>query len=154
MATLGNRGEALSTNSPASSDSAKRAEPESFRASNLAASLTVRDIQKSLAWYRDILGFTVDQQHERGGSLRAVSLKAGSVRILIGQDDGAKGFDRVKGEGFSLQITTTQNVDEIARRIKDLGGTLDTEPVDTPWGARVFRLRDPDGFRLTISSER
>ena len=23
-----------------------------------------------------------------------------------------------------------------------------------PWGARVFRLRDPDGFRLAISSER
>ena len=144
----------MSTNSPASSDSAKRAEPESFRGSNLAASLTVRDIQKSLAWYRDVLGFAVDQQHERGGSLRAVSLKAGTVRILIGQDDGAKGFDRVKGEGFSLQITTTQNVDEIAERIKELGGALDTEPVDTPWGARVFRLRDPDGFRLAISSER
>jgi hypothetical protein len=22
------------------------------------------------------------------------------------------------------------------------------------WGARVFRMRDPDGFRLVISSER
>ena len=83
----------------------------------------------------------------------AVSLKAGDVRLLIGQDNGAKGWDRVKGEGFSLQITTDQNVDELARRIQELGGTLDSEPDDTPWGARVFRLRDPDGFKLVISSE-
>ena len=29
----------------------------------------------------------------------------------------------------------------------------DAEIVDTPWGARMFRLRGPDGFRLTISSK-
>ena len=125
----------------------------SFRARSLAASLTVKDIEKSLAWYRDVLGFTVDQRYEREGTLRAVSLKAGDVRILIGQDDGAKGWDRVKGEGFSLQFTTGQNVDEIAKRIKELGGTLDSEPADMPWGVRVFRLRDPDGFKLVISSD-
>ena len=54
--------------------------------------------------------------------------------------------------GFSLQITTRENADDMARRIKQQGTVLDTEPVDMPWGARVFRLRDPDGFRLTISS--
>jgi len=131
-----------------------RIQPESFRGRDLSASLTVRDLQKSLAWYRDVVGFMVDREHEREGKLRAVSLKAGAVRILINQDDGAKGFDRVKGEGFSLQITTAQNVDEIANRIKQLGGTLDSEPADMPWGARMFRVRDPDGFKLVISSER
>ena len=131
-----------------------RIQPESFRGRDLSASLTVRDLQKSLAWYRDVVGFMVDREHEREGKLRAVSLKAGAVRILINQDDGAKGFDRVKGEGFSLQITTAQNVDEIANRIKQLGGTLDSEPTDMPWGARMFRVRDPDGFKLVISSER
>ena len=93
-----------------------------------------------------------DQRHERDGVLRAVSLKAGNVRILIGQDDGAKGWDRVKGEGFSLMITTAQDVDDFARRIKASGGVLDMEPTTMPWGARVFRLRDPDGFRIAISS--
>jgi uncharacterized glyoxalase superfamily protein PhnB len=29
-----------------------------------------------------------------------------------------------------------------------------SEPVDMPWGARVFRLTDPDGFRIVIASER
>lgn len=124
-----------------------------FEARALMASLTVKDLQTSLAWYRDAVGFTVDREHQRDGRVMAVSLRAGNVRILLGQDDGAKGMDRRKGEGFSLQLTTAQSVDAIAERIKSHGGTLDTEPTDTPWGARVFRVRDPDGFRLTISSE-
>jgi uncharacterized glyoxalase superfamily protein PhnB len=130
----------------------RRSLPESFRGRNLSASLTVKDIRASLDWYRKVLGFTVDQRHEREGSLRAVSLKAGNVRILIGQDDGAKGWDREKGEGFSLMITTAQDVDDLARRIEASGGVLDAKPATMPWGARVFRLRDPDGFRIAISS--
>jgi uncharacterized glyoxalase superfamily protein PhnB len=126
--------------------------PAPLQARSLQASLTVRDLEKSLAWYRDVLGFEVDRRHEREGKLRAVSLKAGEVRLLINQDDGAKGWDRVKGEGFSLQITTDQRVDQIAQRVKRSGGTLDSEPADMPWGSRIFRVRDPDGFRLTISS--
>jgi catechol 2,3-dioxygenase-like lactoylglutathione lyase family enzyme len=82
-----------------------RSTTHSFQARNLSASLTVRDIQASLAWYRDVVGFTVEQRHEREGALRAVSLSAGAVRVLIGQDDGAKGSDRLKGQGFSLQST-------------------------------------------------
>ena len=42
----------------------------------------------------------------------------------------------------------------MASRIKALGTVLENEPTDTPWGVRMFRLLDPDGFRLTISSER
>jgi len=125
-----------------------------FIASSLTASLTVRDIQRSMDWYRDVVGFTVDQRYDRDGKLQAVALRAGDVRLMIGQDDGAKGWERVKGEGFSLQFTTAQDVDEIAQRIKGHGGTVLSEPADMPWGARVFRVADPDGFRLSISSPR
>jgi uncharacterized glyoxalase superfamily protein PhnB len=128
--------------------------PQPFRGRSLTASLTVKDLGASLAWYRDVVGFSVDREYERGGRLQAVALRAGDVQLLIGLDDGARGWDRVKGEGFSLQITTDQDVDTIARRITAGGGTLETEPADMPWGARVFRVRDPDGFKLVISSIR
>lgn len=133
---------------------AGRRERVSLQATALSASLTVNDLAKSLAWYQDVAGFDIDQKHEREGKLRAVSLKAGDVRILINQDDGAKGWDRAKGEGFSLQLTTKQNVDEIAKRITGLGGRLESEPADMPWGARIFRVKDPDGFTLVITSSR
>jgi lactoylglutathione lyase len=132
--------------------SAGASSSDSLLGTNLGVSLTVNDLQKSLAWYRDVVGFTVDRQHERDGKLAAVSLRAGDVRVLIGQDDGARGLDRVKGEGFSLQVITTQNIDELVAGVKARGGTIEAGPADMPWGARMFRLRDPDGFRITISS--
>jgi len=142
----------MSADSPTASTSA-RAQPESLRGRALSASLTVNDLQKSLTWYRDVVGFTVAQNYEREGRLRAVSLKAGVVQVLLNQDDGSKGSDRVKGAGFSLRITTAQNIDEIAGRIKARGGVLESEPADA-FGMRAFRVRDPDGFMLVISSER
>ena len=131
----------------------ERKTPETLRGRNLNASLTVNDLEKSLAWYRDIVGFHIEREYERDGRKMAVALKAGSVAILLTQDDGAKGANRVKGEGFSLMIVTTQDVDEVAAGIKQRGGTLDAEP-DTRFGRRAFRLHDPDGFKFVISTER
>src|SRR4051812_36509666 len=102
----------MNADTPDVAGSERRQQPQSFRARSLAASLTVKDVETSLAWYRDVIGFTLDRRHERDGSLVAASLKAGDVRILLGQDDGKKGWDRPKGEGFSLQLTTSQSVDE------------------------------------------
>jgi uncharacterized glyoxalase superfamily protein PhnB len=126
--------------------------PEPLLGESLEASLTVKSLEQSVSWYTSALGFVVDQRHEREGRLIAVSLRAGAVRILLTQDDGAKGLDRVKGEGLSFQITVRQSVDAIAAELKRQGGILDTEPTTMPWGVRIIRFRDPDGFRFTISS--
>ena len=125
---------------------------ERLHADALSASLTVRDVRASLAWYRDALGFDVDREMIQDGALRGVAMRAGAVRILLNQDDGAKGADRAKGVGLSLMISTPQSVDAIAARVTANGGILLTEPADMPWGARAFRVRDPDGFALAISS--
>jgi uncharacterized glyoxalase superfamily protein PhnB len=121
-------------------------------AQSIEASLTTSDVLRSRDWYRDTLGLVVDREYERDGRLFAVAMRAGAVRILLTQDDGAKG-ERRKGEGFSLQLTTTQDIDAIAAAAKKAGAVLDTEPA-LIWGMRVFRLRDPDGFRWAISSPR
>ena len=129
----------------------RSADPAALQAQSLGASLTVKDLERSLAWYTKVVGFTVDRRHERDGKLMAVSLRAGDVRLLINQDDGAKGWDRAKGEGISLQITTSSDVDAIAARVKREGGTIAAEPTDMPWGVRAMRLQDPDGFKFVIS---
>jgi len=144
----------MTTNSPIPDTPAKPAESESFNASTFSISLTVKDLGKSLTWYHDVLGFTINRRMEREGILRSVVLTAGNARISINQDDGAKGWDRIKGLGFSLNLITEQDIDKTANRIKELGGVLDTEPADMPWGVRLFRLKDPDGYKLAISSPR
>jgi len=71
--------------------------------------------------------------------------------LLLNQDDGGRGWDRVKGEGFSFQFVTDQDVDELASQIRERGGSLEAEPADMPWGVRMMRLKDLDGYRFAIS---
>ena len=131
-----------------------RSESKTLQLRSAAPSFTVNDVQKSLAWYRDVLGFSVGERWERDGKLAGVELAAGGVTFMIGQDDWKKGRDRVKGEGFRIYCTTTQDLDRLAQRIKKCGGSLAQEPTDQPWGMRDLALTDPDGFKITIGVER
>lgn len=123
-----------------------------FTAESIGVSLTVRDVAASRDWYRDVLGFQVQREVAPEGKLRSAIMVAGGARILLNQDDGKRGWDRVKGEGFSLNLVTRQKSDDLADRIRKAGGTLETEPADMPWGSRVFRVTDPDGYRFAIST--
>ena len=133
--------------------SRRRQDPEAFRARALSASLTVKDLDASVDWYCHAIGFVVDKTYERDGVPTSVALKAGAVRLLLNQDDGAKGDDRSKGIGMSLYLTTVQDIDALAERIIAEGWTLSTPPFDMPGGTRGFRVRDPDGFMLSIANE-
>lgn len=132
----------------------ERRKAETLRLRSITPSITANDFAASLAWYRDVVGFVVKDVWESGGRAVGAELVAGSELILLNQDDGAKGHDRAKGAGIRLYLSTVQDIDELAASIKARGGTLASEPEDTPWGTRAFTLRDPDGFNLTISSDR
>ena len=113
-------------------------------------SLTAKDLLRSVAWYRDVLGFTVDSIRERDGTPAAASVRSGAAKLFLNQDDGGRGWERTKGEGVSITFDTAQSVDAIAERIKSTGWTLAMEPADMPWGVRMLRVVDPDGYRLGI----
>ncbi len=142
----------MGTEAEATPDRRSRDVPESLRLRTIAPSLTVNDVQASIAWYRDVVGFVVEREWEHEGKVLGATLVAGSAQLLIGQDDGAKGWDRVKGVGFRIFLNTAQDVDQVAANIKARGGSLAAEPADMPWGGRAFGLVDPDGFQLTISA--
>jgi catechol 2,3-dioxygenase-like lactoylglutathione lyase family enzyme len=129
-----------------------RRQPESLRLRSAGPSFTVNDIDKSLAFYRDVLGFTLKERWEQDGVLHGVEMVAGRVTFWLGQDDWKKGRDRAKGQGFRMYCGTSQDVDVLAERIKAAGGTLTEEPTSRPWGGRDFALLDPDGFAITIAS--
>ncbi len=129
-----------------------RAEPQAFRARASHASFTVNDLAKSIAFYRDGVGFTVKREWKDAGKLVGVELRAGTVELYLSQDDGAKGWDRKKGVACSISFITAQKVDDVAARLKKAGYALLSEPGDMPWGSRAFRVADPDGFLIGISS--
>jgi uncharacterized glyoxalase superfamily protein PhnB len=145
---------APSKKTPPKKAKAAPAKATTLKMSEVGPGLTVNDVEKSLAWYRDVLGFVPGDRWEHEGKLMGVELQAGSVTFMIGQDDWKKGRDRKKGEGFRLYCTTTQDVDALAKKIKERGGTLDHEPLDQSWGMRDFALTDPDGFKITIGADK
>ncbi|HXA19618.1 MAG TPA: VOC family protein [Thermoanaerobaculia bacterium] len=133
---------------------AKKAKSDGkLRLTSASPSFTVNDIEKSMVWYRDVLGFTIGERWEDGGKLLGAEMAAGDVSFMIGQDDWKKGRDRVKGVGVRMYCTTDQDIDKLAARIKANGGTLAQEPKDTQWGTRELSIDDPDGYKITIAKE-
>lgn len=137
----------MSSNLDAPAAALTSTEPEAFRARSIMLSLTVDDFARSLAWYRDVLGFHVQATYNNDA---AAALVAGDIRIILNQDDWKKG-KRIKGQGMCITLDTAQDVDALAERIEQAGGKLDTEPSDKPWGVRSFNVTDPNGFLITIS---
>ena len=130
----------------------QRQKPETLRLNAIAPSMTVDDCERSLAWYRDVVGFHPKQVWEHDGKVMGAELVAGSQTLMIFQDDWKKGRGRSKGQGIRLFLLTNQDVDELADGIRERGGVLASEPRDADWGARIFELADPDGFLITVSS--
>jgi len=128
---------------------------KSLALSSASPSFTVNDLEKSLGWYKDVLGFAVEETWKNDdGKIMGISLKAGNVSFMIGQDDWKKGRDRKKGDGFRLYCETKKSVDDLARQIESKGGRLDSPPTDQPWGVRDISLTDPDGFKITIAAHK
>ncbi len=130
-----------------------RKEPETLRLREVSPSFTVNDVERSLRFYRDILGFVVVDRWMRDGKLAGVEIAAGSVKLMLGQDDWKRGRNRQKGEGFRIYCVTIQNVDRLAQQVLARGGELSQGPTDQAWGMRDFAITDPDGFKITIAAE-
>jgi uncharacterized glyoxalase superfamily protein PhnB len=140
---------------PTRSGRPKRREPETLRLRAIEPSLTVDNIDQSLKYYTDVLGFIVGSRHtDKSGALRGVMLKAGGCGLGLSQDDFSKGRDRTKGLGMSLWFQTAQDIDALAARITAAGGRLVDGPTTQEWGGRSLTVDDPDGFRLRIYAEK
>jgi len=128
----------------------KRQQPESLRLRSIMPTFTVNDLERSVAWYHNGLGFYVAERWEEGGRLQGVMLKAGACEFGLSQDDFTKGRDRTKGIGFRIWCNTTQDVDAIAARLRAFGGTIVEEPGER-YDTYGFTAEDPDGFKIAIT---
>jgi uncharacterized glyoxalase superfamily protein PhnB len=128
---------------------AAKAPARGFAFTSLAPGFTVNDAVASVAWYRDVLGFSVKQKWELDGKFLGAEMNSGAVTINLGQDDWKLGRDRNKGQGTRIYITTGPDIDGFAEQIKARGASLDSEPKDE-WGVRAFSLTDPDGYKMTF----
>jgi catechol 2,3-dioxygenase-like lactoylglutathione lyase family enzyme len=126
----------------------RRRSPETLRLRAVMPMLLVSDLERSLAWYTDIMGFVVAEEMRRNGSLVAVRLKAGKVQFLLEQDTDRRP-DRPRGHSIRLYCATRQDVHKLAASIQMRGGTIQEAPDDSH-GGQDFAVLDPDGYAISI----
>lgn len=111
--------------------------------------LGVRDLARSLRFYRDVLGWPTDAQAEDGIAffrLRGVVLALFPKEALA--EDATVGAE---GSGFA-GITLAHNardrdeVDAIFRRLAAQGVRIPKLPQPTEWGGYGGYFSDPDGY--------
>ena len=123
-----------------------------LQARNISPSLTVNDLERSIRFYKDGLGFSTGEEWKDGDKLVGVMLESDKVYLMLGQDDFAKGRDRMKGIGVRLYIQVKADIRALAEQAKGAGLKLDSGPADLGWGPVGFTLTDPDGYKLTIAA--
>jgi catechol 2,3-dioxygenase-like lactoylglutathione lyase family enzyme len=106
--------------------------------------LTVKDLDTSIHFYRDVLGLTLDQQYKTFAMLRA-----GEFGIYLSTRPWP--FDKrsvEKGAGIFPHFEV-DNMDALVARLKSGGTTILQEPKSYSWGKECFAL-DPDGYQWSF----
>jgi catechol 2,3-dioxygenase-like lactoylglutathione lyase family enzyme len=119
----------------------------------LRVALTAEDYDRTLAFYRDVLGLPLVETWEEAGGRGAV-LDAGRATLEVLSASHADLVDRIEvGEPVGARVRLALEVDdsaETAEKLVAAGAELVGGPVVTPWAHRNVRLRDPDGMQLTL----
>jgi len=119
--------------------------------------ITVQDMDRAVAFYRDVLGFEVlGQLMLNDGTFKLVYLQAGDGRIELfsftesGRPSDTQG--RNEDLGFKHVAFSVDDVDAVAERLKEHDVPFTVEPVDAPGGVRLAFFHDPDGNLLELVS--
>ena len=122
--------------------------------------LAVADLNKSLSFYRDGLGFPSEgivgdefkgSETDAAGAIGYFEFENGLIFTLYPRKELAKdsknSLSAPSSVEFSLGylVESKQEVDEILKKAKDAGAAITDEPHDRPWGIYSGYFADPDG---------
>jgi catechol 2,3-dioxygenase-like lactoylglutathione lyase family enzyme len=101
------------------------------------------DFDASLAFYRDVLGWSVSETWGGNGSGRGAVLSGGGVKVVLGERPAEALADAKDGARPNVHL----DIHDIDARFRTLpkGAHVVVEPESTHWGTRWFVVRDPDG---------
>lgn len=129
-------------------------EPSPLESRGIVVELFVRDVDRSIAFYR-ALGFDVARRYEDYVLLRRGEIKLslqGDAHAVAGPHYFTPHIQQIpRGTGVEISIQVA-DVDAEYIRAKTAGLNIVKLMQDRPWGARDFRVADPDGYFLRITS--
>lgn len=97
----------------------------------------VRDFERALAFYQDVLGLEVAGRDPEFGY---ASFRAGPIRFAIARTDDPALVGRHTGVGFIVA-----DIDAVYRELTGKGVEFEMPPTRQPWGGVLALMKDPDG---------
>ncbi len=120
---------------------------------SLRLELFVLDLSESVAFYRDVLGFTVGNEQPD-----YVDVHLGDVTFGLGPQQGLPAGHHfspaalAQQKGTGVEIVIEDDIESFYERVVASGYPVASGLKKRPWGARDFRVIDPDGYYLRPTS--
>ncbi len=113
--------------------------------------LYVQDVQASLAYYRDKLGFQVEFAADAEGGVAGFRL--GETNLILHSDKevqpGYLASSGKRGRGVILDFEVV-DVDRYHETLMEKGVAISKAPEDKSFGLRMMYVYDPDGYNLSF----
>ena len=110
--------------------------------------LAVRDLDASAAFYRDVLGFTIESMGDPGWRMFVKD----NCRIMAGHCPDAMAAHEL-GDHSYFAYFVVEAVDTYYDSVVAQGAEIIQALQDKPWGMREFGLRTIDGHRIMIGQD-
>ncbi|GAB3056547.1 VOC family protein [Virgibacillus ainsalahensis] len=121
----------------------------------LRLELFVDNIEKSVEFYRNILEFNVPKEIKEN----YISVRKGDVVLGLGEMKNLSDHHPLKASSNGQQIglgveivLEVEDINDVYNKVVAKGYPIQTELTTRPWGMVDFRLIDPDGYYLRITS--
>lgn len=105
--------------------------------------ITVSDLDASIAFYRDIAGLPLQRRFDAGPDTQIAFLGSGETQIELIHN----GSEAAACSGISLGFTV-DSVDEMIAFLRDKGIPILSGPISPNPHIRFFHIQDPDGLRI------
>jgi catechol 2,3-dioxygenase-like lactoylglutathione lyase family enzyme len=101
--------------------------------------LPLSDVAAGIAWYRDVLGFTVNYQQDDLGVMDRDEVRV----LLLARTE--------KHRGIGSAWVYVEDADGLHAEFCARGVPVSGVPVSQPWGLREFTVYDPEGNEITFA---
>jgi uncharacterized glyoxalase superfamily protein PhnB len=121
----------------------------------LTPNLVVRDIERSIRFYCDVLDFELDKHVPEKSPFVFASVRGGGIEVFLNQQEIVvqeyPAFKDVPIGGTLTLYLVMQGVDDLHNEIQERGIPV-LMPLETKfYGVREFAIADPDGYILTLA---
>lgn len=110
--------------------------------------LAVPDLDRSAAFYRDVLGFEIREIGDPGWRMYVRD----ACRIMAGECADAMPISQL-GDHSYFAYLVVDDIDAFHDRARAAGADIVKALATEPWGMREFGLRTADGHRIMFAQE-